>query len=185
MGKSTTAGIFANHGCAVWDADVAVHRLYAPGGAGAEALRPIFPAAVSDSGVDRNALKALLRADPSAIDKLNAIIHPLVADDRADFIADAKQDILIFDIPLLFENDMADQFDATVCVFTSAAQQSDRVMARQTMTMADLEFILSKQLPAGDKAARADYVVHTDTMAGARKDVSLIMDKLKDQLKHA
>ena len=100
MGKSTTAKLFADEGCAVWDADAAVHRLYARGGAAVEPMRAAFPQAVIDGAVSRDALKAAISADPTALRRIEKIVHPLVAEDRQAFIAAATADIVVLDIPL-------------------------------------------------------------------------------------
>ena len=103
MGKSTTATLFAQQGCAVWDADAAVHRLYGRGGAAVAPMAALFPDAVIDGAVSRDALKRIIAQDPQALRQIEQVVHPLLATDRADFIENAKSDILVFDIPLLFE----------------------------------------------------------------------------------
>ena len=103
MGKSTTAGLFAQMGCAVWDADAAVHRIYAAGGAAVVPVQVAFPTAIVEGAVSREALKRILAKDPAAFERLEAIVHPLLAADRKAFRDAASSDILVFDIPLLFE----------------------------------------------------------------------------------
>ena len=102
MGKSTTARQFEAEGCAVWDADAAVHRLYAKGGAAVAPMAEAFPAAVIDGAVSRDALKLIISRDPRALRKIEKIVHPLVAQDRAAFIAATAAEIVVLDIPLLF-----------------------------------------------------------------------------------
>ena len=105
MGKSTTAQMFADEGIPVWDADATVHRLYAPGGAAALALGSALPGSLDAAGgVDRAVLKAMIAADPAVLDRLNAIVHPLVSADRATFLAASTADIVLLDIPLLYES---------------------------------------------------------------------------------
>ncbi|MEM1428915.1 MAG: dephospho-CoA kinase [Pseudomonadota bacterium] len=173
MGKSTAARMFAEHGLPVWDADAAVHRLYAPGGAGAAALSSVAPSAVSaDSGVDRAALKTLIAEDPGLLAQVEAVIHPLVAEDRNRFIDAAKARAVILDIPLLFETGAEAQMDLTLVVSTDEERQKARVMARPGMTEAHFHRILANQMPDAEKHKRADLIILSDTMDTARRDVA-------------
>ena len=119
MGKSTTAGFFAAAGIPVWDADAAVHRLYAPGGAAVAPLASLFPEVARD-GIDRMALKSRI-SEPGALARIEAIVHPLVAADRAAFLAETVSDMAVFDIPLLFEKGTEAEMDATLLVTAPAA----------------------------------------------------------------
>jgi len=123
MGKSTTADIFSEMGCEVWDADRAVHRLYKKDGKAIDPLSNAFPTAIINNTVSREKLKEILAQNPSEFERLEAIVHPLVAQDRADFIKNAKADILVFDIPLLFETRADKQMDAVACVFIDKETQ--------------------------------------------------------------
>jgi dephospho-CoA kinase len=181
MGKSTTARLFADEGCAVWDADAAVHRLYSRGGAAVEPIKAAFPEAVRGDAVSRDALKEIIGADPAALKRIESIVHPLVGQDREDFIKSAREDILVFDIPLLFETGGDTRMDAVVVVTVDAITQRDRVLARGTMTEKQFDAIREKQMPDTEKRARADYVVITDTMGHARKQVQ---DVVADIRKH-
>ncbi|WP_128255065.1 dephospho-CoA kinase [Falsirhodobacter deserti] len=156
MGKSTTAAMFAAAGVPVWDADAAVHRLYAPGGAAVAPLAAAFPEAVSDH-VDRMALKTVIARDPAALDRIEAIVHPLVAADRDAFRPSVP--MAVFDIPLLFEKSV--QMDRTLLVTAPAVLQRARVLSRPNMTEAMLDTILSRQMPDRDKRARADHIIET------------------------
>jgi dephospho-CoA kinase len=181
MGKSTTAKLFAEEGCAVWDADAAVHRLYARGGAAVEPLRAAFPDAIIDEAVDRAALKRIMAADPTALPRIEAIVHPLVAEDRAAFKAAATSDILVFDIPLLFETGGDAAMDAVACVTVPPETQEARVLERGTMTPQQFEMIRSKQMPDAEKRARADYVIVTDTLDHARAQVQTIVRQIRER----
>lgn len=185
MGKSATAKLFAARGCAVWDADAAVHRLYAAGGAAVAPVQAAFPAAVEDGAVSRPALKQIIAADPAALARIEAIVHPLVAADRADFRASAASDVLVFDIPLLFETGSDAEMDAVACVTIDAETQRRRVLARGTMTSAQFEHILQKQMPIGEKRARADYLIETDTPEHAAAQVAQILADIRSRLNHA
>ncbi len=185
MGKSTTAQMFVDLGCALWDADAAVHRLYDVGGAAVAPMQAKFPEAVVAGAVSRDKLKEVIGRDPSALPSIEEIVHPLVAQDRAEFIASAKADILVFDIPLLFETGGNTEMDAVVCVSIPAELQRDRVLARGTMTEAQFEQIRAKQMPNDEKVARADYVVITDTLDHARQQVEKIVATIREKLNNA
>lgn len=169
MGKSTTAAMFAAEGVPVWDADAAVHRLYDVGGGAVEPLRAAFPDAVSDH-VDRRALKAAIAADPGALRRIEAIVHPLVAADR-DRVPPAP--LVVFDIPLLFETSVA--MDATLLVTAPAALQRARVLARPGMTAELLAMILARQMPDSEKRSRADHIIETLDMEATRLQVRALI----------
>ncbi|WP_104018490.1 dephospho-CoA kinase [Roseovarius nitratireducens] len=180
MGKSITARLFAEEGCAVWDADAAVHRLYARGGAGVAPIAAAFPGAVVESAVDRGRLRAIIAGDPEALTRIEAIIHPLVAQDRADFVARQEADVTVLDIPLLYETGAEDGLDAVAVVSVAPEVQRARVLARDTMSEADFETILARQVPDAEKRARADYVIETDTMDHARAQVREILAEIRE-----
>lgn len=185
MGKSTTAHLFVQEGCALWDADAAVHRLYSTGGAAVAPVRDLFPDAIEENAVSRARLKEIILADPTALKKIEAIVHPLVGQDRAAFIAEAAEDIIVLDIPLIYETGGEGKVDAVACVIIDADTQKERVMARRTMTLEQFEVIRSKQLPADEKAARADYVITTDTIDNARRQVQEVVRDIREKQRHA
>lgn len=185
MGKSSTAAIFAAEGCAVWDADAAVHRLYSAGGAAVDPIRERFPEAIRDGAVSRDVLKSLIGGDPEALPDLERIVHPLVRADREAFVRDNADRIGVFDIPLLFETGGDAEMDATACVFVSREIQRERVLARGTMTDADLERILARQMPSEEKCARSTWTIETDTPEHARAQVLHILGEIEERLRHA
>lgn len=179
MGKSTTAAMFRELGCPVWDADQAVHDLYAPGGGAVAPVARQFPTALQNGGIDRAALKTALAADPEAMDLLEAIVHPLVAASRRDFIAQhADSPLIVLDIPLLYEGGSDAQMDGVAVVSTDSATQAARVLARPGMTPAMLAMILARQMPDADKRARADWIIPTDTLDGARAAVADLVETI-------
>lgn len=180
MGKSTTAQMFVDEGCALWDADAAVHRLYSIGGAAVEPMRVVFPTAVFDGAVSREALKGILAERPDALKEIERIVHPLVAADRLCFVAENTNDILVFDIPLLFETGGDAAMDATVVVTAPPDVQRQRVLKRKTMSQAQFQQILEQQMPDADKRQRADYIILTDTLEHAREQVQAIVKDIKD-----
>ena len=181
----TTAALFADRGCAVWDADAAVHSLYQPGGAGADAIRGLCSNAVTHVGVDRQILKLAIADDPTLLKRVEAVIHPLVATHRENFRKTATSEVRVFDIPLLFEKGSEGEFDAVACVNVPQDVQWARVLARENMTEATLDMILSKQMPNADKVARADYVIDTSTLETASADVDRIMADIAERSNHA
>lgn len=185
MGKSTTAELFAAEGCAVWDADAAVHRLYAAGGKAVAPMQTAFPNAIVDGAVCRDALKSIISETPEALRKIETIVHPLVGQDRAEFIATVDSDIMVFDIPLLFETGGNKAMDAVVCVSVPPEVQKTRVMARGTMSEAQFEQIKAKQMPDAQKRAGADFVVIADTLDHARVQVKDIVAKISGMSGHA
>lgn len=182
MGKSTTAKMFVEAGCGLWDADAAVHRLYSKGGAAVAPLKAIFPTAIVDGAVSRDILKKIIGQDPTALAKIEQVVHPLVAQDRAAFIASSSADIVVLDIPLLFEGGGQKKMDAVACVAIDAKTQRERVMARGTMTEQQFEAILAKQMPNAEKIALANYVIETDTLDHARAQVMQIVADIRERL---
>lgn len=180
MGKSTTAAMFAAEGLPVWDADAATHRLYAKGGAAFHPIAQICPAAAGENGIDRRALKDWIAKDKTALARIEMIVHPLVAADRDAFIAGVSADIVVLDIPLLFEKDTDAQMDATLLCTAPAALQRARVLARGTMTNAQLETILARQMPDTEKRARATHIVETLSLDSTRAYVRALIDHIRE-----
>jgi len=173
MGKSTTSRMFADEGALVWDADAAVHRLYARGGAAVEPLGEAFPGVVVDGAVDRTRLAERLGRDEDAFKRLEAIVHPLAAQDRADDLAAARARgvrLAVLDIPLLFETGGDAFVDAVVVVTADPEVQAARVLARPGMTRERLEAILARQTPDAEKRRRADFLVDTGQGLEAARD---------------
>ena len=182
MGKSTTARMFQQAGCALWDADEAVRRLYGQGGAAVAPLQAAYPEVIEDHRVSRLRLKELVARDPDALARIEAIVHPLVAKDRAAFRDATTARIAVFDIPLLYEIGADSWLDAVACVTTSPETQRRRVMDRGTMTEAEFETILAKQVPDREKRARATYVIETDTLARARDQVANVIADIERRI---
>ena len=185
MGKSTTAQMFAEAGCDVWDADAAVHRLYAPNGLAIAPIAELVPEALRENTLDRTALRDAIRADDTLLSRIEKIVHPLVAEDRKQFISESNKAILVFDIPILFETGGNKAMDAVACVSVDAETQKSRVMARGTMSEEDFQMILSRQMPIEEKRALSDYVIETDTLAHAKTQVLAIIEDIKGKLAYA
>lgn len=185
MGKSTTAAMFAEAGCAVWDADAAVHRLYSASGRAVAPIGALFPDAIKDGAVSRDALRQIIANDATALPRIEAIVHPLVAQDRAEFAEAHRDAICVFDIPLLFETGGDAAMDATACVSVLPEIQRERVLARGTMTEDDLTRILARQMPNDEKCRRATWVIETDTLDHARAQVQDVVQQIEERLHHA
>ena len=112
-------------------------------------------------------------------------MHPLVALDRERFAQNAEEDILIYDIPLLFETDGHRRVDAVACVHIASIVQRRRVMGRGNMSSEQLEFILSKQMPIEEKLAMSDYCIETDTLPHATQQVLAIIADIKERFLNA
>ena len=185
MGKSTTAQVFADQGCGVWDADVAVHRLYAINGAAVAPIAAVFPNVVKQRSICRQAVKQLISNNSAALKQIEMIVHPLVVHDRQSFIDQAEYPIIVFDIPLLFETGGQRQCNAVVCVYISPHEQRRRVMSRGTMTEKQLDYILSKQMPIAEKRALSDYQILTDNVAHVTDQVTKILMAIEEQISNA
>jgi len=163
MGKSTVARMFRDEGVPVFDADAAVHRLQGPGGALVAGIEAAFPGTAGPDGVDRTALAERVLADPEALRRLEAIVHPEVARERDTFLAAHKDaPAVVLDIPLLFEKGLEKSVDKVAVVSADPEIQRIRTLARPGMTAEKYLRILSHQLPDSEKKARADFVIPTD-----------------------
>lgn len=182
MGKSTVAAMFEALNVPVFDADAAVHQLQGPGGLLVDQIEAAFPGVTGQNGVDRARLGQAVFGDSAALARLEAIVHPAVHAARADFLIEhAGQDLVVFDIPLLFEKGGIMDLDAVLVVSASAEQQRARVLARPGMTPERLAQILSLQMPSSEKRARADHVIDTgQSLASTRADVARLVDKLRN-----
>ncbi len=184
MGKSTTAAMFRDEGVPVYDADAAVHALYAPGGAAVAPLAEAFPGVIANGAVDRAALRAAIGGDPTAWKRLEGIVHPLVGLAQAAFLAQARASgagVAVLDIPLLFESGGSKAVDAVVVVSAPADVQRQRVLARPGMIEAAFQEILAKQTPDADKRAQADFVINTGLgFEEARSQVRAVLAALSE-----
>ena len=186
MGKTETAKMFVRLGIPMFDADAAVHALYEAGGAAVGPVGKEFPGVVVDGAIDRQLLGQRVLSDPDAIARLEAIVHPLVGTARQQFLrgaADKGADMVLLDIPLLFETGGEDSVDKILVVSAPADVQRRRVLARDGMTPEKFDAILAKQMPDEEKRRRADFVVMTDKgLDDAFEQVKAIVDSLRRQM---
>ncbi len=180
MGKSTTAGFFADEGVPVHDADSVVHRLYE--GDAVPVVEAAFPGTTADGKIDRVKLGSRVMGDLAALRQLEAIVHPMVQDAERRFLAEAEAKgapVVVLDIPLLFETGGDSRVDAVVVATAPAEVQRARAMTRSGMTEQRLDAMLARQMPDSEKRLRADFLV--DTSRGfddARAQVRAILDKV-------
>ena len=186
MGKSATASMFRDEGIPVYDADAAVHAIYEPGGLAVEPLSKVFPDVIVEDRVDRTRLRERVLNDPGAMKQLESIVHPLVGQTQIDFRKTAKSDgadMIVLDIPLLFETGGDARVDYTIVVSATAQEQRKRVLGRDGMTEDAFEKILAKQLPDADKRARADFVINSRIdLEYAREQVKALISALRRTL---
>jgi dephospho-CoA kinase len=168
MGKSTAAGVFRRAHLPVFDADAAVHRLQAPGGAALPAIDAAYPGTVETiegrRTLNRAALRAAVIGDAAALRRLEAIVHPLVARERTRFIALARRRrarAAVLDVPLLLETGGERDVDLVVVVSAPRAIQLQRVRRRRKMSAAQADAVIARQMPDAEKRRRADLVVRT------------------------
>jgi len=177
MGKSTTARFFSEAGVPVHDADATVHRLYE--GAAVPVIEAAFPGTTGDRKVDRDKLAKRVLGDAAALERLEAIVHPLVRAAEQAFLANAEAagaSVAVLDIPLLFETGGQDRVDAVVVVSAPADVQRARAFERPGMTENKFDAILAKQTPDEEKRRRADFVVDTSKgFDAARAEVDAIL----------
>ena len=179
MGKTTTAKVFEKFGCAVWDADKTVHKLYSKRGKAVVEVAKLFPSSVEDDCISRRRLKTLLKNDPEKLEDLEEIVHPLIIEERHLFQKNTSADVAVFDIPLLFETGADKEMDKTVCVFTSKREQMERLKSRNKEYDDYYKKLISKQMPSNEKCDRADYVIETTSHAVVEKRVIEILDILR------
>ena len=181
MGKSTTAKLFAGEGIPVNDADAAVHALYT--GRAVEPIAKAFPEAIEDGVVNRAFLSRTLTKNPAKFRELEQIVHPLVRDEEKRFIERQRgegADMVVLDIPLLFETEGSERVDVIVVVSAGEAVQRERVLARPGMTVEKFELLKSRQVPDAEKRRRADFVIDTGHgIDAARLQVREIIAKLR------
>ena len=177
MGKSTVSRMFAEEGVPVFDADAVVHKLQGPAGALVAAIEAAFPGTTSVSGVNRSALAERVLGERAALQRLEALVHPAVAEEREKFLAEhVRAPLVVLDIPLLFEKGVVDGVDKTAVVSADPEIQRIRTLSRPGMTAEKFLRILSHQMPDAEKRARADFIIPTGgTMDETRESVRRIV----------
>jgi dephospho-CoA kinase len=164
MGKSVAAKMFRRLGLPVRDSDATIHRLLAKGGAGVAPVAKLFPDAIVDGAVDRRKLGAKVFADPKALARLEAILHPLARQDMKTFLDQHRRrrtKRVVLDVPLLYETGIDAICDLVVVVSASPTIQRLRALSRPGMNGEKLAGILARQMSDSEKRRRADVVAIT------------------------
>lgn len=182
MGKSTCANMFRRLGVPVHDADAAVHSALAPEGCAAERVARVFPGALVDGKIDRENLGAEVFADPARLARLEAILHPIAAASADRFLrrhALVQSNLVVLEIPLLFETDGRARVDVVLVVSAPVFLQRQRVLSRPGMSLTQFERICAHQMPDRDKRAAADFIISTglgraDTFAATTQLVGVL-----------
>lgn len=166
MGKSTAAQLFRERGVALVDTDDLAREVVQPGQPALDEVRQTFGNDIlgPDGQLLREELARVIFADTEARKKLEAILHPRIADlwrARVEQWRNDGQPLAVVVIPLLYETGAEREFDAVVCVACTPATQRQRLRARG-WTSEEIEQRIAAQMPAAEKMARADYVIWTE-----------------------
>jgi dephospho-CoA kinase len=173
MGKSTAAAAFRRARIPVFDADAAVHRMQARGGRAVREIEAAFPGTVRDGEVDRAVLRQAVLGKPSALTRLEGILHPMVRQDERAFVQQARRHgnrVVVLDIPLLLETGGDQRVDRVIVVSAPRAVQMHRIRARRRMNDGDIRAVIARQMPDAEKRRRADVVIRT----GLSRHASLV-----------
>ncbi len=181
-GKSTAAGYFRAAGVPVWDADMAVARIYAQNLDVITRVLKVCPEASREGGgIDRDALRQCVRTRPSLLGTVEAIVHPHVRADRDAFIGTASESgnrLVVCEIPLLFETGAETSCDGVLAMVTSPAERRRRVLARQGMTDDVLDVLLARQISDEERLSRADFVIESKSFSSVERDVRSLIDRI-------
>ena len=185
MGKTTISNIFQSLGIPVWCADNEVNNLYKKNGTATQVISKEYPSVVTEIGVDKNKLRALIHKDNSLLKKIEKIVHPLLEQSKIDFItSNIDSPIIVFDIPLLLEKKQEGKFNAVLVVTASEKTQKDRVLRRKNINEKDFQLIKNNQLNEQEKLKKADFVINTEkSLSETKRDVLKILDRIKDSLR--
>ncbi len=183
-GKSHVLAAFARRGIPTIDADLLAREAVAPGTPGASRVRRRFGDAIvgANGELDRGRLASIVFADTAARRDLEQIVHPIVYDGIARWLAAQPPGtrLAVADIPLLFETGHERDFDAVVVAACSPEEQVRRVMVRDGLRESEVRARLAAQHPLGDKIARADHVVWT---TGTTEDTARQVDEVLERLR--
>jgi len=162
MGKSEVSRRLAAHGAVLIDADAIAKEVVGPGTPGLDRVLATFGESVrkADGELDRERLGEIVFADKSKLGQLNAIVHPLVGQRMVELEHSAAADaIVVHDVPLLAENDLAGNYDLVVVVDAPATLQLDRLTRLRGMSKEQAEARMGAQASRESRLAIADFVI--------------------------
>lgn len=183
MGKTTTAQMFRDERIPVWDADAVVHHAYENNRELIRKIAALHPAALDEHKINRDKLRLEIQQNPSLLQPLEAIVHPVVAQNRSVFLSRARvanMPLVVCDIPLLFETNSAQYMDAVAVVYASEEAQRERLLARTGVTPEMVALLRARQMPDPEKLRRADYIIPTLDFDAARNSVKSLIERLRD-----
>ncbi len=164
MGKTTIACEISKYGFLVWNSDKIVHSLYEKGNEGYDIIKKLIPEAIKNNVVDRKLLSSFILKKPEILEKIQNLLYPILELNRIEFIKkNIDKQLLVFDIPLLFETSCDKWLDIIIVATAPAEVQRKRVLSRASMTEEKLNYIMSKQMNNTKKIKKADFVLSTDT----------------------
>ena len=181
MGKSTVSSIFRNNNIKVWDADFEVHTLYKKGKAGYNSIISIYPELKDKEEINRKKVSYLIREKKIDLKLIEEIIHPLLVKSREKFIKkNEREEILIFDIPLLYETKAQNWLNYVISVYCSEINQIKRLKKRKDFDIKKINYLISKQIPINQKKIKADFIINTDLdMIQVKREVLNIIKKVR------
>ena len=163
MGKSTVSSIFKKNKINVWDADAEVHQLYKRGEKGYNAITLVCPELKDAEEIDREKLSGLMKRNKIDLKTIEKLVHPLLIDSRLRFIEEnKKENLIVFDLPLLYETNANLWLDFVISVYCSNKTQKKRLSARKSFDKNKIKYLLSKQITSYQKKSKANFLINTD-----------------------
>ena len=181
MGKTTVSLYFKKNGIKVWNADSEVHKLYKKGSEGYKKIISIYPQLKGKEEINRKKVSNLIIQKKIDLKKIEKVIHPLISLSRSKFIKENKREnLLAFEIPLLYETGADEWLDYTISVYCSNKTQMERLSKRNNFDKEKLNYLLSKQLSSKQKNQKANFVINTDQKkADVEKEVKKLINFLE------
>ena len=185
-GKSTVARMLREKGAELLNLDEIAHMVMEPEKPAWEAIVKAFGKKIllDDKTINREELAKIVFKDRARLKELESIVHPAVLNHWNHLVSDIAHKrpdaILISEVPLLFEKNLATNFDATLLVYAPVQIQIERLMERDSISREQAERRLKAQIPIDDKLPLATYVIYNDsTLAKTRQQVETLWNKLR------